>query len=306
MEQEKINAVNRNKERLFLLLTAVVLGLFFARLFYVEQRNFTDVSRRLEDGTMVNLNAKDPAKNIRSLLEKGYYFDDKRDIDLVENIIANRVTLGSKFENIGELNKKKYNVDAEEAISKGGKSFQQRVAVSRALLGYTGDDSLRFIQETTKPPALPNITDVGLDGNSISGKVLNKKEPVAGVLVRLHMILPQDSTYNDEETDEVKKNTVTGPGFIKQFIADAQGKQHLQGLTAFARTDNEGVYTFKNLPANKAFEVLPLQPGYQFGRSLGTENLDNDETFNFYQQPHQNARNRLFFVKHLAGYGVAI
>jgi len=29
-----------------------------------------------------------------------------------------------------------------------------------------------------------------------------------------------------------------------------------------------------------------LQPGYQFGKSLGTENLNKDEVFNFYQAPH--------------------
>src|SRR5882757_471722 len=100
MAQETMVSVGRKKERMFLLLTGIILGLLFIRLFYVEQQNFTDVSARLHDGTMVNLNAKNPAKNIRALLEKGYYFEDKRDIDLIENIIAERATVGSKFENI--------------------------------------------------------------------------------------------------------------------------------------------------------------------------------------------------------------
>ncbi|MDB5136342.1 MAG: cell cycle protein [Mucilaginibacter sp.] len=286
MEQERSTPVSRKKERLFLLLIAIVLGLLFCRLFFVFQRNFTDVDKRLGEGTMVNLNASDPAKNTRLLLEKRYYFEDKRDIDLIENVLAERINTGKKFENIGELNKREYNIDADEAFNKGGSSFKQRVMVSRALLGYTGDDSLRFIQEKTNPPTLPTITDIGLNGNSISGKVLNKTVPVPGILIRLQMILPQDSTYSDEETDLVKAKTETGKGYKKVYVLDAGGQKHLQSLVAFARTDEQGIYTFKNLPANKAFEVLPLQPGYQFGKPLGTESLDKDEQFTFYQSPH--------------------
>ncbi|MES2276146.1 MAG: FtsW/RodA/SpoVE family cell cycle protein [Bacteroidota bacterium] len=286
MEQEIVIQVSRKKERLFLLLIAAVLGLLFVRLFYIEQNNFTDVNKRLQDGTMVNLNAKNPAKNIRNLLEKGYYFEDKRDIDLIENIIADRITTGGKFENIGELNKKKYNVDADDAMSRGGKLFRERVVVSRSLLGYTGDDSLRFVQESTRPPVFPVVTDVGLSGSSISGQVLDKKAPVAGVLIRLQMLLPQDSTYNDEEADLVKTKNIEGQGFKKTYIIDEQKQGHLQSLVAFARTDDQGNYTFKNLPAGKAFEVLPLQPNYQFGRSAGTESLDDDAVFNFSRAPH--------------------
>lgn len=286
MEQNIPVKASRKKERIFLLLIAIVLGALFARLFYMEQNNFADVDKRLQDGSMVNLNAKNPAKNIRTLLEKGYYFEDKRDADLVENILADRITPGSRFENIGDINKKKFFVDADEAMAKGGKSFQQRVLVSRSLLGYTGEDSLRFIQEKRNPPVLPWATDVGMDGGAISGKVLDKKAAVAGVLVRLQMILPQDSTYNDEETDELKHKIEQGPGFKKEYVLDEKKKTHLQALTAFARTDENGSYAFKNLPANKAFEVLPLQPGFQFGRSMGTESLDKYEVFNFSRSPH--------------------
>jgi cell division protein FtsW (lipid II flippase) len=286
MEQAVTPSVNRNKERLFLVLIFLVLAALFIRLFSVEQRNFTDVDKRLQDGTMVNLNAKNPAKNIRALLEKGYYFEDKRDVDLVESVIANRLTSGSKFENIGDLNKRKFNVDADSAITQGGKSFQQRVVVSRSQLGYTGDDSLRFIQEKTKPPVLSSSTDVGFTGSSISGKILDQKQPVAGVLMRLQMILPQDSTYNDEEADQVRRRVEQSAGFKKEYMLDETGKPHLQALTAFARTDEQGAYGFKNLPAGKAFEVLPLQPGYQFGRSAGTESLDDDAVFNFNRAPH--------------------
>jgi cell division protein FtsW (lipid II flippase)/cell division protein FtsI/penicillin-binding protein 2 len=286
MEQETIIPVGRKKERLFLTLIGFVLALLFGRLYYIEQKSFTDVTKRLQDGTIVNLNAKHQAKNVRLLLERGYYFEDKRDIDLIEKIVAERVKVGSKFENIGELNKKRYDINADTAMLQGGKSFQQRVVVSRSLLGYTGDDSLRFVEERTKPPVLPAVTDAGLIGSSISGQVLEKKAPVAGVLMRLQLVLPQDSTYNDEETDLISTKTEQTTGVKKVYVLDEQKQRHLQSLVAFARTDDRGQYTFKNLPAGKAFEVLPLQPGYQFGFSAGTDNLDEDKSFNFNRAPH--------------------
>jgi cell division protein FtsW (lipid II flippase) len=286
MDQETMIPRGRKKERLFLALIAFVLILLFGRLYYMEQRNFTDVAKRLHDGTMVNLNAKNPAKNVRTLLERGYYFEDRRDIDLIEKVVAERIKVGGKFENIGELNKKRYAINADTAMSQGGKSFQQRVIVSRSLLGYTGDDSLRFVEERTKPPVLPAVTDAALSGSSIAGRILEKKAPVAGVLVRLQMVLPQDSTYNDEETDQVSTETEQTQGVKKVYILDEQRQRHLQSLVAFARTDDQGHYTFKNLPAGKAFGVLPLQPGYQFGFSAGTENLDDDKLLNFNRAPH--------------------
>ena len=286
MKQGAAIPISRKKERLFLILTGIILLLLFVRLFYVEQKNFTDINQRLKEGSMINLNAPGLAKNLSSLLKRGYYFEDQKDIDLIENTVAGNTAAGFKFDNIGELNKKRFNINADQAYDEGGESFKQRVIVSRSLLGYTGDDSVRFIQEKNNPPVLPASTDLSLDGGTISGKILNKKLPVSGVLVRLQMILPQDSIYNDEEADLVKTRTQQTSAYKIVYVLDNNGQKHLQSLIAFSRTDSNGEYAFKNLPANKAFEVLPLQPGYQFGRSQGTENLSGDEEFTFYQSPH--------------------
>ncbi|BAU54931.1 hypothetical protein MgSA37_03111 [Mucilaginibacter gotjawali] len=286
MKQDTTTPISRKKERLFLILTGIILLLLFIRLFYVEQKNFTDVNQRLKDGTMINLNAPHLAQNLGALLKKGYYFEDQNDINLIENTIAGSLKSGLKFDNIGELNKQRFNINADQAFEEGGESFKQRVTVSRSLLGYTGDDSVRFIQEKSNPPALPATTDAGLDGSTISGKIFNKKLPVSGVLVRLQMILPQDSIYNDEEAGLIKTQAKQTSAYKLVYVLDDKGQKHLQSIIAFSRTDGNGEYAFKNLPANKAFEVLPLQPGFQFGKTQGTENLDGDETFNFYQSPH--------------------
>ena len=265
---------------------AVVLLVLFVRLFAVLRGNYSDVGKRLKDGTMVNLNAKNAARRLAEMLQKGYYFDDQRDIDLIEKTIASGINPGEKFDNIGELNKKRFYVNADDAFAEGGQSFKQRVTVSRATLGYTGDDSTRFDQERKSPPSFPATADIGMGGPSISGKVLDKGQPVSGVLVRLQLILPQDSLFSDEEAALTKKIIQKNASFTETLIPDSAKKLHLQSLIAFARTDEGGGYSFKNLPGGRAFELLPLQPGYQFGKTQGTESLDDDATFDFHRTSH--------------------
>jgi len=286
MIKEQPKPAARKKERIFLLLIAVVLLVLFVRLFVVLEAGFADVDKRLKDGTMVNLNAKDPASRLAEMLQKGFYFEDQRDIDLIEKAVGSGIKAGTKFDNIGELNKKRFNVNADDAFAGGGQSFKQRVAVSRTTLGYTGDDSTRFEQERKSPPAFPATADIGMGGPSISGTVLDKKQPVSGVLVRLELVLAQDSIFSDEEVDLTKKVTQKSLSVIKTFTPDSARKLHLQTLIAFARTDANGSYSFKNLPDGRAFELLPLQPGYQFGKTQGTESLDDDAIFDFHRSPH--------------------
>jgi cell division protein FtsW (lipid II flippase) len=276
----------RRLERLFLLLAGILLATLFGRLYVVLQQKFTDVDKRLQDGTIVNLNAPNRAGNVAALLKKGYYFDDPRDVDYIQSVIAAKANSAGAFDNAGELNKRKYYVNADEAIEQGGELFRQRVLDSRELLGYTGDDSIRFSQEKNHPPEIPAQNDLGLGDYSISGKITHKEQPVAGVLVRLNMILPRDSIYSDEETAAKNTTTENSPTAKKVFVANADKKRQLQSLTAFARTDAAGRYQFKNLPTDKAFELLPLQPGFEFGRSQGVVDLDGDKKINFVQAPH--------------------
>ncbi|RZK57444.1 MAG: cell cycle protein, partial [Pedobacter sp.] len=285
MEQNKIlGKTSRIRERIFILLIGVVFSLFFYHLYHVIQPRFEEVAPRLKAGTMVNLNAPKPAQNIRKLLKNGYYFEDNRDMDLIEKTVATATQTSGQLDNIGELNKRKYFLLADEAFEKGGKSFKARVMASRALLGYTGDDSLRFDQELKNPKAYSTNVDLALGDHDIAGKILENKIPVAGVLIRLEMILPQDSIYTDETTENVKNIVENAEGVTKVFTLDS-GKRRLQQLTAYARTGTAGEFTFKNLP-NKAFKVLPLKPGFQFGTVKGVQGLTSDAAFSFEQRPH--------------------
>lgn len=279
----------RKVERLFLLILTGVFGILFFSLYRVLNDDFVEVDRRLAEGSMVNLNAGKTDERIQKLLIRGYYFDDKKDIQLIRSVISNGFSAEqTEIDNIGELNKKRFFVNAEEAYAFGGEVFKRRVSASRALLGFTGDDSLRFKQEKTKPPQLPSVTNIALGQYTISGQILKREEksPVAGVLIRLEMIMPQDSVYSEQVSEVERRAIETGTGFKKQYLLDTAGHRQLESLTAYARTDAQGNFTFQNLPEDKAFQVLPMQPGFQFGSSQGVQELEKDVSFKFYQNIH--------------------
>ncbi len=278
----------RRFERLFLGLLAVVFAVLFFFLYQVLQRDFEEVPKRIADGTMVNLNAGKTAERINTLMIKGYYFEDKKDIELIRSVVERgNLKDNTVIDNIGELNKRKFFVNADEAQAAGGVAFKMRVRASRALLGFTGDDSLRYSQEKSAPPALPAVVEVKSGDHNIGGEIVNSdKVPVSGVLVRLIMILPQDSVYSDEVLEVERRITETGTGFTKTFVADSTKGRQLESLTAYARTDAQGKFQFSGLPNGKAYQVLPLQPGFQFGTSRGVQELEDDVALSFTQNVH--------------------
>jgi hypothetical protein len=78
-----LKRASRNLERSFLLVGSIVLALLFYKLFTVIEKDLQEVAARLQAGTMLNLNADKREERFRALLERGYYFTDRRDIELV-------------------------------------------------------------------------------------------------------------------------------------------------------------------------------------------------------------------------------
>lgn len=255
MDKRNSATGGRSQERIFLGLIAIILLALFFRLYGVLQERMKDVNERLTKGTIVNLNTPDPATAIKGLLKNSYYLDDPLDIELIGNTISNKQLPGQVFSNIGDLNKRNFNVLADDAALTGGAAFKKRVDVSRSLLGFTGEDAARFEQEKNNPPALPAIVNLGFGEGEISGKVTAKGDGAAGVLVKLSTIFPADSL-------------------------DARS------FTAYARTDADGRYEFAGLPEHNAYEVIPLKPGYEFGQVKGVQELSGSKKLNYNQLPH--------------------
>ena len=279
----------RNLERIFLILTGVILTLLFTRLYSIEKVNFDEVPARIRDGSMVNINGPEPAKRLQELLLSRYYFEDPVDVALAGKAIQNGFASGDVFiDNIGELNKKRFFVNADEAYAKGGISYKKRARLSRYLIGFTGDDSLLYEKEAKAPAALTASADAGMGKYSISGKILDQEDdPVAGVLLRLNMVVPEDSLYSGETSEEEVRFATDVQGQVKKlYLLDSSGRRKLQTITVYARTDSKGEFSFDHLPDGKGYEVLPLKPGFEFGSSKGVQALDDDAELTFRQAPH--------------------
>ncbi|WP_276346873.1 FtsW/RodA/SpoVE family cell cycle protein [Daejeonella sp. JGW-45] len=287
MPETQAHSASRKFERIFLVLLSVAFGLLFFSLHQVLERDFEDVKTRISDGSMVNLNSDKTAERIQKLMLRGYYFEDKKDIDLIRSVVENASRDLGVIDNIGELNKRRFFVNAQEADVRGGKSFKMRARASRSLLGFTGDDSLRYDQETSRPPSLPSSTDLKSGQFDINGKIKDKDgELIPGVLVRLIMILPQDSVYSDQVAEIDRRYQESANGYTKTFLTNEKGSKQLESLTAYVRTGAQGEFTFRNLPDNKAYQVLPLKPGFQFGSSQGVQELASDIDLTFTQNIH--------------------
>lgn len=279
---------NRNIERVFLFaLGAVLFYLFFLLFDRLKQKHFDEVPKRMADGSMINLNAPKPADNLAALLQRGFYFEDPRDIELIRSVAAQGFNGREEMDNIGELNKRSFDVSTDDAFLKGGESFRKRARFSRTLIGFTGADSARFDRERTAPPLLPSSVNVGLGNHTISGRINESGSPSAGVLVRLQMILPQDSVYSEEVEDEGRTVVDSSATLVRTFRLDSNRHRQLVSLKAYARTDGAGAFAFNGLSSNKAYEVIPLKPGYQFGSAKGVQGLEENVAFTFNQSPHK-------------------
>jgi cell division protein FtsW (lipid II flippase) len=278
----------RSIERFSILLISVLMAALFFQLYSVLRKDFEEVPTRLANGTIMNLNADKPADRMRLLLQRGFYFKDKRDIELISSVMSRGLRTGDdEIDNIGELNKNKYNINAEEAYASGGQNFRRRVEISRTLVGFSDDDSATFQQEKRKPLKVSSANSIAMGNHNISGEIHNAAlQPAGGVLVRLRWIVPQDSVYSSTVSEVENISIEFRNGIRKEYALDSAKNRQLQSLTAYARTDGSGKFAFTGLPGGKAYEVLPLQPGYQFGRSQGVSSLNRDVALNFVQAPH--------------------
>jgi cell division protein FtsW (lipid II flippase) len=279
-----VNKINRNTERIFLLLISIVMGVLFYKMYLVLNADFTEVPTRLKDGTMINLNDPHPEQNMKLLLQKGRYFRDEKDIDLISSTFAKaRLSDSVEIDNIGDLNKKQYGINAATALQFGGESFRKRVAAERIALGITDDDTAMLLLQQKNNTAITSTNDLQMGKQDISGLISESGKPVAGAVVRLQLILPQDSLYsnNVEEVDSLLQQTSIA--LKKIYAVDSLNNRQLQSLTAYAQTDAQGNFYFKHLPDNKTYEVLPLQYNYTFGLPQGIEKLDHDASFHFYR-----------------------
>src|SRR5688500_17892180 len=124
METVRNRKKSRVLERTFIFLISGLMAFLFFRLYAVLEKDFEEVPERIAEGSMINLNDPNPEQNMQMLLQKGYYFEDPKDIAIVHSVLQERMhPEAENIDNIGELNKRKYEVNADLAFASGGESY---------------------------------------------------------------------------------------------------------------------------------------------------------------------------------------
>ena len=125
-------------------------------------------------------------------------------------MLKQRLTDSLPIDNIGDLNKKQYSVNAETALVIGGESFKRRVAAERIVLGFSDDDNSVFAQQSK----VLSANNIAMGAHNISGTIKAPGNiPAQNVIVRLQLILPQDSLYSnnvEEVENEPERKYING------------------------------------------------------------------------------------------------
>jgi cell division protein FtsW (lipid II flippase) len=280
----------RRTERLFLFVGSVVLIVFFVTLFFQLQRELNPRMRGVQEGTVVNLNEPTAAENLGRLLMKEYYVQDPKDAAYIVDAVASKKQ-NIEIDNVGELNKKRFSVNANDAYTRGGEDLKKRVLQSRAQLGLSPEDT--WLVSRLNDAGIPTEININNGKGVITGTITDENEvPVKGVLVKLQFLPDEDSLYASEVSSE---NTfVVNAGNIqKMFTGDSSTKQ-FYSFSAVCRTDESGHFRFIGLQTNNAYSVVPLQQGFEFGSSKGTRILEDEQEFAFIRGDHNI---RLFSAK---------
>ena len=244
-------------ERSYLLGATVVLLLLFTRLYVNRQAALDQADRDYAAGTKLNLQPGLRSGALQRLLRQGNYLTDDRDVTLIIDSLPAKLRQNGSPDNLGAINKRAFALRTPVAwqSTMGGASFQSRLRVSRQQIGF---DSVLYERELNRPRPYPST--VGAGGLQMAGRVLDASpdaRPIPDVLVQLKRHRPAQRA-SDETTDSL----------------------------TYARTDADGRFAFAGLPADGAFSVLPLKPGFEFGGRRGTARLTRSADFEFTVRPH--------------------
>lgn len=185
----------------------------------------------LESGDAMVLSASTDSVSLAEFfVRKGYY--SGKDASFIAGSIARPLSKGIVPQNLGELNKRSFRVEAEDAYNRGGEVVRSLVERSMADLGWT--EMVAGIYEHGIPDSLK------ASGGDTRLKVQIKSDdaPVEGVLVRL----------------------------TEHYVVDNSARD---SLLAFCFTDKSGKAEFE-VTQGRYYSVLPIKRGFEYGASKGT------------------------------------
>lgn len=227
--------------------------LFFVKLYAVLSPKLIEADTDLVARRSIVLEPGIDKNRLKQILASENYFPDPRDLQLVTDSLVAKLNANGAPANLGELNKKRWQIAVPTAWNPAGTGidYRERLLASRQRLGF---DSVVYNRELVQPPAYGSVVSIGKGKLSIQGKIEYEGNPVKGVLVEL-----REHIAGEEEPP----------------------------LPMYSRTDGEGRFRFNGLSVDSGYSVLPLKPGFEFGTRQGTASLTEDRSFLFRMQPHR-------------------
>lgn len=226
-----------------------------------------EADRNLESGRALVVDGNLEADSLTQFLLEGGYLTDKKDAKLVGEWICGLAKETGELDNLGQLNSPAFKIPADTALRYGGKLMHTRVNADYLRMGIDDEWENRN-QDAGSDFSYGKETD-GLitvritNGKSAEGEALN------GIPVRIRQH-SYKRTASDGATEQVDSTT--------ELVSETLG---------FATTDASGTARF-HVKKGGSYSVLPILPGFQYGREKGTSDGELTEplSLSFKQSRH--------------------
>lgn len=222
---------------------------------------YANVEENISQGHTLVLKPGLSADTISTFLMRNSYVSDSRDANEIGRWVALKLRQHGGFENLGILNTPAIKMNADTAYSLGGEWLRERVEIDRTKMGL--DDDF-----TARQPYVAPANAKGEIVVRVSNKSKASTDSIAGIAVRL-------KSYEIDTAD------------VKSRIGRNSCYNVKDSILGYATTDSKGVARFQ-VEEGRAYSVVPMRPGYQYGQEKGTTGglLKGKLDLSFRQTPH--------------------
>lgn len=238
-----------------MLITTLILCSLLFLYFHNLRPRFKVVEENYANYSTVNLSRDVSRDKLSDVLANNHYVANRRDADFVADTLASRLHRGLRYSNLYHLQKRAYG-KVPALVADSAHVLIEKLERSNQAIG--------LLQNF--PP---------LDSMSCCAELADSKEGADGVItVQIHAKGAQD--FAD----------IIIP--LTEYSIDSTGHA-ISNVIAYAKSDSLGRVTFKGLDRKKAYSVLPIKRGFEYGSSKGIKEgkFGKDITFRFEQVEHR-------------------
>ena len=237
-----------------LIATLILCSMLFLYFHNLRPR-FEAVEENYANYSTVNLSRDISRDKLTDVLANNLYVANRRDADFVADTLVSRLHRGLKYSNLYHLQKRAYG-KVPALVADSAHVLIEKLERSNQAIGL-----LHYF-----PP---------LDSMSCCAELGDSKEGTDGIInVKIHAKGTQDLA------------NIIIP--LTEYSIDSTGHA-VTNVVAYAKSDSLGQVTFRGLDRKKAYSVLPIRRGFEYGSSKGIKEgkFEKDVTFRFEQVEHR-------------------